>query len=124
MLSSQTPTLVLNKDGRVVLVTGSPGGRTIPNTVLWVVLNSLEFHLDPRSAVDAPRTHHQWLPDVLTLEGRSWDPATLDALKAMGHTIRLAGIQGDAHTIAVDPKTGQIVGVPDHRRKTSRASGD
>jgi gamma-glutamyltranspeptidase/glutathione hydrolase len=123
MLSSQTPTLVL-KDGRVVLVTGSPGGRTIPNTVLWVVLNVLEFGLDPRAAVDAPRTHHPWLPDVLTLEGRAWDPATLDALKRMGHTIRLGAIQGDAHTIAVYPNPGQILGVPDRRRQTSRAAGD
>jgi gamma-glutamyltranspeptidase/glutathione hydrolase len=57
MLSSQCPTIVL-KDGKVRLVTGSPGGRTIPNTVLWVVLNILEFGLDPRAAVDAPRTHH------------------------------------------------------------------
>ena len=54
------------------VVTGSPGGRTIPNTTLWVVLNLLEFGLDPRAAVDAPRTHHQWFPDILTLEGRDW----------------------------------------------------
>ena len=75
MLSSQTPTLVL-KDGRVRVVTGSPGGRTIPNTTLWVVLNVVEFGLDARTAVDAPRTHHQWFPDVLTLEGRDWPKAT------------------------------------------------
>ena len=68
MLSSQTPTLVL-KDGRVRVVTGSPGGRTIPNTTLWVVLNLLEFGLGPRAAVDAPRTHHQWFPDVVNVEG-------------------------------------------------------
>ena len=69
MLSSQTPTLVL-KDGQVQMVTGSPGGRTIPNTTLWVVLNYLEFGLSPARAVDAPRTHHQWFPDELVLEGR------------------------------------------------------
>ena len=80
MLSSQTPTLVL-KDGRVQMVTGSPGGRTIPNTTLWVVLNFLEFGLGPRDAVDAPRTHHQWFPDVLVLEGRSWPEATRSALR-------------------------------------------
>ena len=73
MLSSQTPTLVL-KDGRVRVVTGSPGGRTIPNTTLWVVLNVLEFGLDPRAAVDAPRTHHQWFPDVLDARGTTTGP--------------------------------------------------
>ena len=74
MLSSQSPTIVL-KDGKVRLVTGSPGGRTIPNTTLWVVLNVLEFGLTPREAVDAPRTHHPWFPDVLNLEGQSWSAA-------------------------------------------------
>ena len=83
MLSSQTPTLVL-KDGRVRVVTGSPGGRTIPNTTLWVVLNLVEFGLGPREAVDAPRTHHQWFPDVLVLEGRSWPDATRSALAVHG----------------------------------------
>ncbi|WP_435006904.1 gamma-glutamyltransferase family protein [Tundrisphaera lichenicola] len=122
MLSSQTPTIVL-KDGKVRLVTGSPGGRTIPNTTLWVILNILEFGLSPREAVDAPRTHHPWFPDVLRLEGLDWEPMTLESLKGMGHELRVGGIQGDAHTIAVDPD-GKIHGVPDRRRKTSRASGD
>jgi gamma-glutamyltranspeptidase/glutathione hydrolase len=123
MLSSQAPTIVV-KDGRVRLVTGSPGGRTIPNTVLWVVLNVLEFSLEPRAAVDAPRTHHPWFPDVLLLEGTSWDPATVEALRRMGHSTRPVAIQGDAHTIVVDPVTGARHGVPDRRRATSRASGD
>src|SRR5690606_7329762 len=83
MLSSMSPTIVM-QDGRVRLVTGSPGGRTIPNTVLWVVLNVLEFGRSPREAVDAPRTHHAWFPDVLTLEGRSWPESTRDALRDRG----------------------------------------
>src|SRR5262249_43579230 len=95
MLSSQAPTIVLN-DGKVRLLPGSPGGRTIPNTVLWVVLNALEFGLPPRAAVDAPRTHHAWFPDVVTLEGHSWDDATLASLRAMGHALRFTDIQGDA----------------------------
>jgi gamma-glutamyltranspeptidase / glutathione hydrolase len=123
MLSSQTPTLVL-KDGRVYLVTGSPGGRTIPNTVLWVVLNVLEFGMSPRAAVDAPRTHHAWLPDVLTLEGSDWNPATLEALKRAGHTVKFIRSQGDAHTIVVDPETHTRHGAADRRRTTSKASGD
>jgi len=125
MLSSQSPTLVL-KGGKVRLVTGSPGGRTIPNTVLWVVLNVLEFGLSPRQAVDAPRTHHAWFPDRLTLEGRDWDPATLADLAARGHVLRFGTIQGDAQTIVVDPGDAErpVHGVADRRRVTERASGD
>lgn len=123
MLSSQCPTVVLRK-GKVRLVTGSPGGRTIPNTVLWVVLNVLEFGLDARSAVDAPRTHQAWFPDVVTLEGRSWDAATLSALRDRGHVLRFTDIQGDAQTIVVDPEGGRIHGVADRRRVTEKASGD
>ncbi len=122
MLSSQSPTIAL-KDGKVRLVTGSPGGRTIPNTTLWVVLNALEFGLSPRDAVDAPRTHHPWFPDVLNMEGQSWDAATREALTSMGHKLKVGGIQGDAHTIVVDPD-GTIHGVADRRRRTSRAEGD
>ncbi|HZW30734.1 MAG TPA: gamma-glutamyltransferase [Isosphaeraceae bacterium] len=139
MLSSQTPTLVL-KHGRVRAVTGSPGGRTIPNTTLWVVLNLLEFDLDPTAAVAAPRTHHQWFPDTLSLEGRAWPKSTLEALAALGHRVRLVDHQGVANTIVVDPDpdpgpgTGgqaerlgprpRLHGVPDRRRTTSKASGD
>lgn len=123
VLSSQAPTLVL-RDGKVRLVTGSPGGRTIPNTVLWVVLNVLEFGRAPREAVDAPRTHHPWFPEVLALEGSSWPAETLDALKAMGHQVRRGGIQGDAHSIVVDLPSGAIHGVADRRRATAKASGD
>jgi gamma-glutamyltranspeptidase/glutathione hydrolase len=123
MLSSQSPTIVL-RDGKVRLVTGSPGGRTIPNTTLWVILNILEFGLSPRAAVDAPRTHHQWFPDVLRLEGTTWDAATIAALRERGHALRHVSVQGDAHTIVVDPATGRRHGVADRRRETSRASGD
>jgi gamma-glutamyltranspeptidase/glutathione hydrolase len=122
MLSSMSPTIVM-KDGKVRLVTGSPGGRTIPNTTLWVILNVLEFGLTPRQAVDSPRTHHQWFPDVLNLEGQTWPTETRDALTALGHKLKILGSQGDAHTIAVDPD-GTIHGVPDLRRKTSKAAGD
>lgn len=123
MLSSQTPTLIL-KDGRVRVVTGSPGGRTIPNTTLWVVLNLLEFELAPQAAVDAPRTHHQWFPDVLALEGRLWPEATRNALLAMGHSLRFVERQGLANTIVVDPQSRRLHGVPDRRRATAKASGD
>jgi gamma-glutamyltranspeptidase/glutathione hydrolase len=122
MLSSQTPTLVL-KEGRPRVVTGSPGGRTIPNTVLWVVLNLTEFGLSPRDAVDAPRTHHQWFPDVLVLEGRKWNKTLQTSLESMGHRLGTSAHQGNANTIVVDPQ-GQLHGIADRRRSTSKASGD
>jgi gamma-glutamyltranspeptidase/glutathione hydrolase len=123
MLSSQTPTIVL-ADGRVRLVTGSPGGRTIPNTVLWVVLGVLEFGLDGRGAVDGARTHHAWFPDRLSLEGSTWSAWTRARLEEKGHRLGRIGIQGDAHSITVDPRTGVRQGAPDRRRETSFAAGD
>jgi gamma-glutamyltranspeptidase/glutathione hydrolase len=123
MLSSMTPTIVL-KGGKVHLVTGSPGGRTIPNTTLWVVLNVLEFGLAPRATIDGPRTHHQWFPDVLLLEGGSWPEATRAALTEMGHKWRPIDRQGIANSIVVDPSTGRLHGVADRRRAISKAAGD
>ncbi len=120
MLSSMTPTIV-TRDGRVILVTGSPGGRTITNTVLCVVLNVLEFEMDARTAVAAPRLHHQWLPDEVQLEAavESIPPGTLEQLRGMGHTLvrqspdRSPYVQGDAHTIMV--RDGVYLGVADTR---------
>src|SRR5262249_29263899 len=102
MLSSQAPTLLL-KDGRRRVGTGSPRGRTSPNTTLWVVLNLVEFGLDPAAAVAAPRTHHQWFPDILNLEGNSWPEATREALFGLGHRLRTLDRQGNANTIVVEP---------------------
>jgi gamma-glutamyltranspeptidase/glutathione hydrolase len=123
MLSSQTPTVVL-KDGQVRVVTGSPGGRTIPNTVLWVLLYVLEFHVDPVRAVASPRTHHQWFPDRLTLEGRTWPAKTIEALEARGHRVGTVEHQGNANTIVIDPNTNRRIGVADSRRSTGGAAGD
>jgi gamma-glutamyltranspeptidase/glutathione hydrolase len=123
MLSSMSPTIIL-EEGKPRLVTGSPGGRTIPNTVLWVVLNVLEFGRSPREAVDAPRTHHAWFPDVLTLEGDSWPEDTREGLRGRGHHLRSTALQGDAHSIVIDPEAGVLHGVNDRRRDTSKASGD
>jgi gamma-glutamyltranspeptidase/glutathione hydrolase len=118
MLSSMTP-VVVARDGKAVLVTGSPGGRTIMNTVLCVVLNVLEFDMPVREAVDAPRVHHQWLPDVLHAEpALHKDHAdALAALRKMGHHVAAKPVQqGDAHTIQVDPRTGVRTGAADPRR--------
>jgi gamma-glutamyltranspeptidase/glutathione hydrolase len=113
MLSSQTPTIVA-KDGKVVLITGSPGSRTIINTSLQVVLNVIEFDMTPRQAVDAPRLHHQWFPDRVRFEGAAAHPETIKKLEAMGHSF-VGTKQGDAHTIWVDPRTGAYVGAEDRR---------
>jgi gamma-glutamyltranspeptidase/glutathione hydrolase len=123
MLSSMTPTIILEQ-GNVRVVTGSPGGRTIPNTVLWVVLDLLEFGLSPREAVEAPRTHHQWFPDILALEGDSWTEPTRRELTSMGHRWKTQEHQGTANTIVVDRPGGRIHGVADRRRLTSKAAGD
>jgi gamma-glutamyltranspeptidase/glutathione hydrolase len=104
MLSSMTPTVVA-KGGKPVLVTGSPGSRTIINTVLCVVVNVVDFDMDVRAAVDAPRMHHQWFPDQLWLEKADGQDELVAKLKEMGHTVGFLK-QGDAHSIGVDWKTG------------------
>jgi gamma-glutamyltranspeptidase/glutathione hydrolase len=120
MLSSQTPTVVA-QDGKVVLITGSPGSRTIINTVLNVVVNVIDFGMDARSAVDAPRLHHQWFPDELLFEGAGEHAAAVEKLRSMGHRVS-GNSQGDAHTILVDPKTGAYQGAAD-RRINGKAAG-
>jgi gamma-glutamyltranspeptidase/glutathione hydrolase len=121
MLSSMTPTIV-TRNGKVVLITGSPGGRTIINTVLRVVLNVVEFGMSGREAVDAPRLHHQWLPDSASLEAEALPEADLAKLKSMGHQVRMGGRQGDAHSIVVDPASGIAYGINDRRSSDSKAS--
>jgi gamma-glutamyltranspeptidase/glutathione hydrolase len=114
MLSSMTPTSV-TKDGKVVLVTGSPGGATIINTVLQVLLNVLAHGMDAESAVNSPRIHHQWQPDMVRFETGAIDEAGLEALRAMGHKgLSGAGFGiGDANTILVED--GTLIGVSDPR---------
>jgi gamma-glutamyltranspeptidase / glutathione hydrolase len=120
MLSSQCPTIVM-KDGKVLLVTGSPGSRTIINTVLNVVVSVIDFDMNIRAAVDAPRLHHQWFPDVVRFEGREQYPAAVKKLEQMGHVVR-GTRQGDAHSIWVDPKTGRYYGADDRRISGSVAA--
>lgn len=121
MLSSMTPTIVA-RGGELVLVTGSPGGRTIINTVFNVVINVLEYDMDVRAAVDAKRYHHQWLPDTVTFEADALPEATLERLRAMGHGVRMRGGQGDAHTIRYDAATRTARGANDGRSADSRVS--
>jgi gamma-glutamyltranspeptidase/glutathione hydrolase len=121
MLSSMSPSIVA-RDGELVAVVGSPGGRTIINTVLQVILNLTAFGMDLPSAVEAPRIHHQWLPDRISVE-EALDPATVEALEALGHEVSVRGRQGLAHSIGVDPATGLLVGQPDERNPDSGAAG-
>lgn len=116
MLSSMSPTIV-RRDSRPVLITGSPGGRTIINTVLCVTTNVLDFGMDVRAAVDAPRLHHQWLPDELRVEPAlaAAHPETIERLRAMGHKVVESRAQGDAHSIALDPPGGAIRAAADAR---------
>jgi gamma-glutamyltranspeptidase/glutathione hydrolase len=123
MLSSMCPTIV-RRDGHTLLVTGSPGGRTIINTVLQVVLNVVEFEMDVCPAVEAPRLHHQWLPDRVRVEAALAErhaPA-IEGLRAMGHEVTTSTTeQGDAHTILIDPQSGELVAAPDTRISGSAA---
>jgi gamma-glutamyltranspeptidase/glutathione hydrolase len=129
MLSSMTPTIV-TKDGKLFLVTGSPGGRTIINTTLHVVLNSIDFGMDVRQAVDAPREDFEWMPDSVSFERPdSTDAArkaTMDSLSrtltAMGHRIRLVRRWGDAHSIRYDAATKAAWGANDTRSPDSKVS--
>jgi len=122
MLSSMTPAIV-TKDGKVVVVTGSPGGRTIINTVLCIILNVTEFGMTGRQAVDSPRMHHQWLPDSTSLEKGSISDTDLELLKKMGHNVSIQqGQQGDGNTIIIDSKTKMAFGVSDKRNVSSRAA--
>jgi gamma-glutamyltranspeptidase/glutathione hydrolase len=121
MLSSMTPTIVV-KDGKVLMLTGSPGGRTIINTVVNVVLNVTAFGMIGREAVDAPRTDHEWLPDRLSIEANGAADDVIKKLEAMGHVVRAAGRQGAANSIWVRPDTGSAYGLADPRDAAAKAS--
>lgn len=115
MLSSMTPTIVL-KDGKPFLITGSPGGRTIINTVLQVLIHTIDHKLTLREAIDHPRLNHNWLPDVVRIESRRWPETLIKNLLSRGHTIRDVVFLGDAHSIWIDPATGLYHGEADSRR--------
>jgi len=122
MLSSMTPTIVV-RDGRPYLVTGSPGGRTIPSTVLLIVLNVLDFGMNPQEAVDAPRFNHQWLPDVIQYERYGLSADTVEALARRGHKLAEIGGQGVAEAILVDVREGLLEGGCDRRAPDGAAVG-
>jgi len=111
MLSSMTPTLVL-KDGQPVIITGTPGGTTIPTSVFQTLVNLIDFNMGPDSAVNQPKFHHQWQPDSVYAE-RSIPAALVTALEAMGYRIRKRSGIGRTELIFIRQK--KIVAVADHR---------
>jgi gamma-glutamyltranspeptidase/glutathione hydrolase len=113
-LSSMTPTIVVG-NGKVRLILGSPGGGTIINTVLQVVLNVLVYGMDVRRAVVAPRFHHQWMPDRLTLERWGFSADTVEKLRAAGYQIEIRESMGVCEAIEIDPETGWRFGAADPR---------
>jgi len=118
MLSSQSP-VIIKQDGKVKLLVGSPGGRTIINTVMEILVQTLFFERPLAEAVDGPRIHHQWFPDLLRLESGPTLPGNLKSLlEERGHTVSQPNghRQGSAHCIEVDLKTGVATRVADWRR--------
>ena len=122
MLSSMTPTIVA-RDGELFMVTGSPGGRTIINTVLHTILNVVDFGMNIQEAIDAPRFHHQWLPDRINYERHGLSPDTTALLEARGHTLREVGGQGAAEAILFDAEAGLLDGAMDGRAADGGAIG-
>ncbi|HEY4433126.1 MAG TPA: gamma-glutamyltransferase, partial [Candidatus Cybelea sp.] len=121
-LSSMTPTIV-TKNGKLRMVTGSPGGSRIPTIVLETILNSLVYGMNAQAAVDAPRTHMQWLPDRLQYEPLAFSDATGEALARMGYTLRRFAQWGSAQAVVVDPHSGTLESGSDRRTPAGSAGG-
>jgi gamma-glutamyltranspeptidase / glutathione hydrolase len=121
-LSSMAPTMVL-RDGKLAMVTGSPGGSRIITIALETILNVFDFGMDAQAAVDAPRIHMQWLPDRVEYEPNALTDATLAALRGDGYSFSEVPFWGSAQAIVVDAKTGTLEGGTDRRRPAGAALG-
>jgi gamma-glutamyltranspeptidase / glutathione hydrolase len=122
-LSAMTPTFVLRKDGSLWFTVGSPGGPTIINTALCVITNVVDYGMDIQQAIDAPRIHHQWLPDELVFEPYGLSGDTQTVLSARGHKLAKPRYLGDAEGIMIEEKTGMRLGATDPRRSDGLAVG-
>lgn len=114
-LSSMTPTIVLDKDGNFWFATGARGGPRIISAVLQIVLNMIDHGMNIQQAIDAPRVHHQWLPDEIRTEPFGLSPDTSRLLEAFGHKLNVQGYNAQATGIAVEAKTGVRLGAIDSR---------
>ena len=115
-LSSMSPTIVA-KDGELFLVTGSPGGRTIINTVVQTILHTVDYGLNAQEAIDAGRFHHQWLPDRLRVEESAFSPDTLALLRSKGHALQIVDTIGCAQVILYNREEEIFEGGSDLRRR-------
>jgi len=123
-----TPTIVL-KDGKPLLVLGPPGGATIITTVANDIISILDNGLNVQQAADAPRFHHQYLPDILEVE-KAFPRDVVDALKSAGYIVRgqdhadesNPGVWGDSEMIYIDPASGALLGGQDQRHHFGKAA--
>jgi gamma-glutamyltranspeptidase/glutathione hydrolase len=126
MLSSMTPT-ILTRGGKLFMVTGSPGGRTIINTVLETIVNVVDFGMNAQEAIDAPRFHHQWLPDKIQYEKYGLSPDTIRELERRGHVLQQIsigqGTQGRAQVIVYNQNDDMLEGGTDRRSPDGAAIG-
>jgi gamma-glutamyltranspeptidase/glutathione hydrolase len=127
MLSNMTPTIIADEEEGLRLVVGSPGGRRIPGAVLQTIVNIVDFRMNVQEAIDAPRVHHQWLPDLLRYERIGFSPDTLDILRSWGHQVEAVDSatysMGSVQAIAVSEKGRLLEGGSDRRRPDGAAIG-
>ncbi|MGA2233056.1 MAG: gamma-glutamyltransferase [Tepidisphaeraceae bacterium] len=128
-LSSMTPTIVL-RNGKVLLVLGSPGGSTIITTVANDIVSILDNHLNVQQAADAPRFHHQYLPDRIEVE-KAFPLSVVNAMRTAGYQVNRSneadeknpGVWGDSEMVYIDPQTHLLMGADDQRHKFGKAEG-
>ncbi|MBN2280409.1 MAG: gamma-glutamyltransferase [Candidatus Marinimicrobia bacterium] len=118
MLSSMTPAIV-TQDNQIKYILGSPGGSTIITTVAQVIINLVDFGMNLRNAVHAPRFHHQWLPDNIYFEKFGIDKTLFEALEKMGYKLVIRSAIGDLNAIGIDHNLGIYIGVADNRRQSA-----
>ncbi|MAX12555.1 MAG: gamma-glutamyltransferase [Candidatus Marinimicrobia bacterium] len=116
MLSSMSPSIIEDEEGDLFLVVGSPGGSTIITTVAQIISNVIDYNMSLKDAVESPRTHHQWLPDKITIEDSRFSPHVIDKLEEYGHDIGIKRSIGEANCIMYDKKLNLFYGVSDDRR--------
>jgi gamma-glutamyltranspeptidase/glutathione hydrolase len=122
MLSNMAPTILVS-NGRPVLVVGSPGGRRIPSAVLQTIVNVVSFRMNVQEAIDAPRVHHQWLPDLLRYERNGFSPDTLDILREWGHEVNGGDSWSSVQAIALRENGRWLEGGSDRRQPDGAAIG-